>query len=61
MRVGLFMNQVVEKYLDTENIAVVSGPSFAIDLVSKMPAGLSLASKNKETIINIFSSQRLKV
>ena len=48
---GLFMNQVVEKYLDTKNIAVVSGPSFAIDLVSKMPAGLSLASKNKETII----------
>ena len=48
---GLFMNQVVEKHLNTKNIAVISGPTFAIDLVSKMPAGLSLASKSPETII----------
>lgn len=47
---GLFINQIVEKYLDTKNIAVISGPSFAIDLVTKMPAGLSVASKRKETI-----------
>jgi glycerol-3-phosphate dehydrogenase (NAD(P)+) len=50
---GLFMNQVVEKYLNTENIAVLSGPTFAIDLTSKMPAGLSLASKSSETIIAV--------
>lgn len=48
---GLFMNQVVEKHLNTENIAVLSGPTFAIDLISKMPAGLSLASESSETII----------
>lgn len=48
---GLFMNEVVEKNLNTKNIAVISGPSFAIDLVSKMPAGLSIASKSKEMII----------
>ena len=47
---GLFINQIVEKYLDTKNIAVISGPSFAIDLVSKMPAGLSVASIQSETI-----------
>ena len=47
---GLFINQILEQYLDTKNIAVISGPSFAIDLVSKMPAGLSVASKNEETI-----------
>lgn len=46
---GLFINQILEKYLDTKNIAVISGPSFAIDLVSKMPAGLTLATKNKKT------------
>ena len=40
---GLFINQILEKYLNTNNRAVISGPSFAIDLVSKMPAGLSLA------------------
>lgn len=46
---GLFINQILEKYLNTKNIAVISGPSFAIDLVSKMPAGLSLATQNKQT------------
>lgn len=46
---GLFINQILEKYLDTKNIGVISGPSFAIDLVSKMPAGLTLASKKKKT------------
>lgn len=48
---GLFINQIVEKHLDTKNIAVISGPTFAIDLVSKMPAGLSLASESPETLI----------
>ncbi|MDD5888978.1 MAG: NAD(P)-dependent glycerol-3-phosphate dehydrogenase [bacterium] len=47
---GLFINQILEKYLDTKNIAVISGPTFAIDLISKMPAGLAVASKNPETI-----------
>ena len=47
---GLFINQILEKHLSTRNIAVISGPSFAIDLVSKMPAGLSVASTNPETI-----------
>lgn len=47
---GLFINQIVEKYLNTKNVAVISGPSFATDLVTKMPAGLSLASHSKKTI-----------
>ena len=48
---GLFISEIVAKHLDTKNIAVLSGPTFAIDLVSKMPAGLSIASKSPETII----------
>ena len=36
--------------MDTKNIAVISGPTFAIDLITKMPAGLAVASKKKETI-----------
>ncbi len=47
---GLFINEILEKYLDTKNIAVMSGPSFAVDLITKMPEGLSLASKNEKTI-----------
>ena len=46
---GLFINQILEKYLDTKNIAVISGPSFAVDLVTRMPAGLTLAVQNVET------------
>ena len=46
---GLFINQILEKYLNTTNIAVMSGPSFAVDIITKMPAGLSLASKKIKT------------
>lgn len=44
----LFINDVVEKYIKIEKLAVISGPSFAIDITSKMPIGLTLATKNKE-------------
>lgn len=47
---GLFINEILEKYLDTKNIAAISGPTFAVDLITKMPAGLSVASKNDDTI-----------
>lgn len=46
----LFLNNVVENYIKTDNIGVISGPSFAVDIIEKMPIGLSIASKNKETI-----------
>ena len=46
---GLFVNQIIEKHVNTKNVGVISGPSFAIDLVTKMPAGLTLASKKKKT------------
>ena len=44
---GLFLADVVKKYISVKNLAVISGPSFAIDIVNKVPIGLSLASKNK--------------
>ena len=46
---GLFIHEIFNKYIKTKNIAVISGPSFAVDLITKMPAGLSLASKNNKT------------
>jgi len=46
----LFLNDVVEKYIKTKNLAVISGPSFAVDIFDKMPIGLTIASKNDETI-----------
>ena len=47
---GLFLHQVLSKHLKTRNIAAISGPSFAVDIITKMPIGLSIAGKKKETI-----------
>lgn len=45
----LFINEVIEKHIKTKNIAVISGPSFAIDMANFVPIGLALATKNKKT------------
>lgn len=45
-----FVYDVVKEYIDTENISVISGPTFAIDVANKVPVGLSLASTSQETI-----------
>lgn len=47
---GLFINEIVEKNLNTDNVAVISGPTFATDLISQKPAGLTVASKSPDTI-----------
>lgn len=47
---GLFIHEIIMKHLKTRNVAAISGPSFAVDLITKMPAGLSVAGKRKETI-----------
>lgn len=45
----LFVDDVLKKYIKTKNLAVISGPSFAIDIASNVPIGLTLATKNKNT------------
>ena len=47
---GLFIHQILTKHLNTRNIAAISGPSFAVDIISKMPIGLAVAGKRRETI-----------
>lgn len=46
----LFIKDIILKYLNTDKLAVISGPSFAVDIVRDAPVGLSLASRNEETI-----------
>jgi len=61
---NLFMNQIVEKYIKTKNISAISGPSFAIDIVNKLPIGLTFASRNKkhfETLKQIFKGSNIKL
>ena len=60
----LFVADIVSEVLNTDNIAVISGPSFAIDVANKVPVGLTLASQNKETsdlIIKAFSNDHFKL
>ena len=60
----LFVDYVVKRSIDTDNISVISGPSFAIDTVADMPIGLSLAGKNKESnniIKKAFSNTNIKL
>ena len=45
----LFITDVLGKYIKTKNVAVISGPSFAVDIASDVPIGLTLATKNKTT------------
>lgn len=44
------LSEVVEKRLKTRNIAVISGPTFAIDLINNEPVALAVAGLNKKTI-----------
>ena len=47
---NLFVYDVVKNILNTEKLAVISGPSFAIDIAKGSPVGLTLACQDKETI-----------
>ena len=46
----LFVSSIVKSIIHTNKIAVISGPTFAIDLAKKEICGLSIASKNEDTI-----------
>lgn len=44
------LSNVVKDILNTKNICVISGPTFAIDLVNNEPAALAIAGLNKKSI-----------
>ena len=43
----LFLDDVVRQCIKTDNIAVISGGTFAEDMVKEVPVGLTLATKSK--------------
>lgn len=45
---GLFLNDVWKKFNSTDNLCIIAGGSFAIDVVSGSPVGLTIASTNKK-------------
>ena len=46
----LFIASIIKKHINTNKICVISGGTFAVDMIKKVPLGLSLACNNKNTI-----------
>lgn len=60
----LFVADIFSNHVETDKFAVVSGPSFAIDIVTNAPIGLSVASKNSDTIKLVkkaFGKESIKI
>ena len=45
---GKFLNEIYEKYVPDENIAFLSGPSFAVEVMKSLPTALVVNSYNQE-------------
>jgi len=50
-----FLNQIYEEFVDSNNLAYLSGPSFATEVKQKLPTAVVLNSKNK-SLYDEFSS-----
>ena len=51
---GKFLNEIYEKYVPSSNIAFLTGPSFATEVMKSLPTALVINSKN-ETLSKEFS------
>ena len=59
-----FVYDILTRYISSENVAVISGPSFAVDIASFCPIGLTLATFNEETeklIVKALQNEYLKL
>ncbi len=58
------LSNIVKTNLKTKNIAVISGPTFAIDIINNEPVALALASKSnkaKDYVLNTLANDTLKL
>lgn len=51
-----FLSDIAYEKLKTKHIAIISGPSFAVDMANSYPVGLSIASLSKKSIKHIKQS-----
>ena len=59
-----FLTDVVLDYINTNKLAVISGPTFAVDIIKDVPTGLSLGTTNeltRKTIIQAFANPKTKL
>lgn len=63
-KTGKFLHQIVGECINTDKIAILSGPTFAYDVIQKSPMGLSIATENLKTfeiVKKAFSNRYVKV
>ncbi len=59
-----FCDDIIKSYIDTEHIAVISGPTFAVDMINEVTMGLTLATESlatKLTMKTAFQNHFLKI
>lgn len=55
----LFVHEIFESKINTEHLAVLSGPSFAIDLARLDPIGLTLATKSEQCALLLYEAYQM--
>ena len=51
-----FLSDIIKDILNTKHIAVISGPTFAVDMINKQPCALSLASLSKKATKSVYEA-----
>ncbi len=61
---GYFVYEIVKNILNTNKVGIISGPSFANDVIKGYPIGLSLACKSnnfKNICLKVFKNTNIKL
>lgn len=53
---GKLLSNIIKEILPTKNVAVISGPTFAIDVINNEPVALAIAGTNKKTITKVMDA-----
>lgn len=57
---NLFATEIIDKYINPTNIGVISGGTFAIDMMNKKVMGLTLATKSNKITTKVMKSLKCK-
>lgn len=59
-----FVHQIFKEHIKTKNLSVISGPSFAVDVVNNEPIGFAIASesvKSRNVVVKALASDTIKL
>ncbi|ASM39310.1 NAD(P)H-dependent glycerol-3-phosphate dehydrogenase [Campylobacter sp. RM12327] len=61
---GMFLNEIFENFMDAKNLAYLSGPSFATEVLAELPCALVISSQNLSLcnkLGELFPSKYMKI